>query len=74
MTNEITDSEIKYGVVDNCLQLYVRRKPNINSKIVTVLNKSDTVKIKDSGRDFYSVITANGVFGFCMKKYISIQG
>lgn len=72
---ENTQPIYKSGIVTNCVKLNVRRKPNVNSKIVTVLNKADKVKVDmdNSTDEFYAVTTLNLSKGFCMKNYITIQ-
>lgn len=74
-TNEIIEPLYKNGVVINCFRLNVREKPNINSKIVTVLDKSVNVKINcdNSTDEFYSVTTSSGIKGFCMKKFVEVK-
>ena len=58
------------GFVDNCSKLNVREKPNIDSKVLTILNKGDKVDIKSENDGWYGVIY-KGVSGFCMKEYIT---
>lgn len=57
------------GFVDNCSKLNVREKPNIDSKVLTILNKGDKVQITSENDGWYGVIY-KGVSGFCMKEYI----
>ena len=58
------------GVVDNCSKLNVREKPNIDAKVLTILNKGDKVQINSENDGWYSVVY-KGVSGFCMKEYIN---
>lgn len=62
------------GVVTNCNKLIVRKKPDRNSGILSVINEGTTVSINTNGgtNDFYKV-TVNGVTGFCMKDYIKTK-
>lgn len=66
---------ICYGFVDNCARLNVRTKPHPAARVVTILN-ADTELIIDEDKstaDWYSVREADGsVYGFCMKKFITI--
>ena len=58
------------GFVDNCSKLNVREKPNIDSKVLTILNKGDEVQITSENDGWYGVIY-KGFSGFCMKEYIT---
>ena len=58
------------GFVDNCSKLNVREKPNIDSKVLTILNKGDKVHITSENDGWYGVVY-KGVSGFCMKEYIN---
>lgn len=62
------------GVVFNCAQLNVRRKPFPNSEILAVIKKDTEVivDLKKSKKDFYKVYTAAGIEGFCVKDYINL--
>ena len=57
------------GFVDNCLKLNVREKPNIDSKVLTILNKGDKIPITSENDGWYGVVY-KGVSGFCMKEYL----
>ena len=63
------------GVVANCSKLNVREQMHTKAAVLCVLPASTEVKvIADEKHDeWYHVITENGVEGFCMKKYISIN-
>lgn len=58
------------GFVDNCSKLNVRENPNIDAKVLTILNKGDKVQIQSENDGWYSVVY-KGVSGFCMKEYIN---
>lgn len=62
------------GIVCNCSQLNVRRKPFPNSEVLGVIKKSTEVIIdlEKSKKDFYKVCTPAGIEGFCMKDYINL--
>lgn len=69
---EIIEPVIVYnGRVDNCFKLNLRRKPNKNSEVISVLDKGQIVVILDQVNDFYKV-EIDGLIGFCMKSYIEI--
>lgn len=60
------------GNVAGCAKLNVRKEPNKDAEILAVINEGTEVvinKIK-STMDFYSVCTAAGIDGYCMKKFI----
>lgn len=71
-SSEKADTNIQsyQGVVDNCSKLNVRENPNIDSKVLTILNKGDKVQINSENDGWYSVFY-KGVSGFCMKEYIN---
>lgn len=58
------------GVVVNCERLNVRKEPNINSEVLTILDKGATVTIYGEENEFYKIGHAGE---YCMKKYISVQ-
>lgn len=63
------------GIVTDCAKLNVRQEPNVDSDIVTVINVGTRVIVDEdsSTDDFYKIVTASSVEGFCMKDYIEIQ-
>lgn len=68
-------NEEKYGIVVNCDLLNIRKEPNLNSKIVTIMNKDQKVKIIEELDEFYKVSLINEIVSgdaYCMKKYIKI--
>ena len=78
---EETPVEVIYGVVDNCVRLNVRTKPNIKSDVICVIPQGTKVVVgkKYSTQAFYEVHSVDngdateGFHGFCMKKYITIK-
>ena len=64
------DAALPQGLVDNCSKLNVREKPNIDSKVLTILNKGDKVQITSDNDGWYGVVY-KGLSGFCMKEYIN---
>ena len=58
------------GLVDNCSKLNIREFPNIDSKVLTILNKGDKVQITSDNDGWYGVVY-KGLSGFCMKEYIN---
>ena len=60
------------GNVAGCAKLNVRKEPNKDAEILAVINEGAEVVINKtkSTMDFYSVCTAAGIDGYCMKKFI----
>ena len=63
------------GVVSGCKKLNVRNRPNITAGIVTTIDEGAEVEIAEPivNGDFYKVTLANGVVGYCMKKFIVLE-
>lgn len=63
------------GIVSNCKKLHVRSDVSKQSVSITLINAGTEVKIntKKSTQAWYSVKTADGIEGFCMKEYITVQ-
>ena len=72
------NNESKIGVVSNCKQLYVREKPDKNSKPIYVLKAETEVEIslEESVDNFYKVCTSDNnelITGYCVKDFIEIK-
>lgn len=66
---------VELGVVVDCTKLNIRKEPKIDSHVVLVVDAGAELKVIDSDKargDWYKVITANKVHGFCMKKYVKL--
>lgn len=63
-----------YGVVSGCKMLNVRSKPEISGTIVGMQPEGSTLFIneKKSTNDWYYV-SAKGIQGYCMRKYVSVD-
>ena len=66
----------EYGIVEGCEKLNVRKAPNINSEVITVIPKGTNVLIypDKSTKDFYKVSNDSGNVtfnGYCMKQFIA---
>lgn len=63
------------GMVTDCAKLNVRRAPSMNATVVCAIDRDAEVTINEdkSNAEWYSVCTAAGVNGFCVKKYIEIS-
>lgn len=62
------------GKVIDCTRLNVRKRPNKDSEVNCVIDADSIVEINEnkSNDEWYRVTTDNGVYGYCMKKYISL--
>jgi hypothetical protein len=67
--------EFATGQVTGCHGLNVREHPDLYAEVLCALPVTSEVQvdISNSYADWYHVFTKNGVEGFCMKKYISIN-
>jgi uncharacterized protein YgiM (DUF1202 family) len=70
-----TAAQTVYGEVANCRKLNIREKPDINSKVVTVVPCSEklNINLEDSKNEWLAVCTVAGIEGFCMKEFIEIM-
>lgn len=70
-----TKPEPVIGVVIDCAKLNIRKKPNTNGEVLCTVNVGSklTIKNADAPGNWYKVTTENGVAGFCMKKYVSVE-
>ena len=66
---------VERGIVVDCSKLNIRKDPKKDAHIVLIVDAGAELKVIDSDKhkgDWYKVITANKVHGFCMKKYVKI--
>lgn len=73
---ELTEENTCIGVVTECIRLRVREMPDASKEnTIAVLTLADEVLVDldHSTSDFYKVITAAGLEGYCMKKFINID-
>lgn len=74
---EAVESEpsIVYGKIANCTKLNIRKKPNIKSDILTVIDTKAVVEIypDNSPKGWYKVIVSKGIEGYCMKEFIKLD-
>ena len=82
---EVVESEVieevskpeKYrkGFVSGCKRLNIRKKPNINSDVVCVVDAGTELLIikSDSTNEWFEVIEVDGEKGYCMKKYVKTR-
>ena len=66
---------IATGVVTSCVKLNIRKEPNKNSDVISVLDQGTEVSIdmSNSTEDFYKIITFDGLEGYCMKSFMAIK-
>ena len=70
---EIPEPKEKMGTV-NCARLNVRVSPMTNASVVCVLDRGANVSITDDSDDeFYNIYTETGVYGYCVKKFITVK-
>lgn len=63
------------GVVTECVRLNVRKTPSADGEIAAIIDclTSVVVDLESSTDEFYKISSANGIEGFCMKKYIALR-
>lgn len=63
------------GVVVNCVKLNVRSEADIDADVVTVLPAKTEISIdlNKSTKEWFSVCTATGIDGYCMKKFVEVR-
>ena len=63
------------GFVSDCTKLNVREQPEIDADVVCVLNNGTEVEINvvNSTNEWFSVCTAAGIEGYCMRKFINAR-
>ena len=64
----------KFGKVNNCKKLNIRKLPSRDAEIVSELVEGSEVMIdeKESTALFYKICTEHGIDGYCMKDYIKV--
>jgi hypothetical protein len=74
-TETITVPVTIFGTVTNCTRLNVRVAPNPNATVACVLNADSEIEIDSdkSTTEWYSVCTAAGIKGYCMRKFITTR-
>ena len=64
----------KFGKVNNCKKLNIRKLPSRDAEIVSELVEGSEVMIdeKESTALFYKICTEHGIEGYCMKNFIKV--
>lgn len=66
--------DLPEGVVTGCTKLNVRAEPNLDAKVVRVIEKGRSVHIDlDESTDEWYAVYVGEEEGFCMKKFITID-
>ena len=74
-TGKAPPAEQPKAVVTDCTRLNVRAEADHNARVIDVIPALTEIVI-DAGAstdEFYRVHTAEGIEGFCMKKYIAVR-
>lgn len=65
------------GVVSGCELLNVRKESSKDAEVLCIIGVNTTVKVDltvdKETEEFYKIVTPNGVEGYCMKKFITIN-
>lgn len=78
VTNETAKPEtggVEKGIVVDCVRLKIRKEPKKEAHVVSVVDAGAELRVIDRNEhdgDWYKVITANKVHGYCMKKYVKL--
>ena len=76
ITEEKKEGSTSLGVVIDCSKLNIRKKPNKESEIVSIVDSGSNLKVIDPDKhqgEWYKVTTSKGVNGFCMRKYVELS-
>lgn len=60
------------GVVVDCAKLNVREEPSTDAQVVCVLDVMSEIKVdtEKSDNEWFKIYTANGIEGYCMRKFV----
>ena len=65
------------GIVSNCELLNVRKESSKDAEVLCTIGVNTMVKVDltvdKEAEEFYKIVTPNGVEGYCMKKFITIN-
>ena len=64
----------KFGKVDNCKKLNIRKLPSRDAEIISELVEGSKVMVdeKESTALFYKICTEHGIEGYCVKDFIKV--
>lgn len=70
-TKKETESKENRGMIVNCLRLNIRSEADKEAEVVATVPVGTILTYKTSGnKNWYSVITEEGIAGYCMKDYV----
>lgn len=71
----VTVPEIVVGTVVGCTKLNVRENPNTAAAVLCVLDAAAEIKIDvaKSNNEWVNVLTAAGIDGYCMRKFVNVN-
>ena len=60
------------GTVVNCTKLNIRANPSATANVVCILevNSEMQIDVSKSNNEWFSVCTATGIEGYCMRKFV----
>ena len=65
------------GIVSNCELLNIRKESSKDAEVLCTIGVNTMVKVDltvdKEAEEFYKIVTPNGVKGYCMKKFITIN-
>ena len=65
------------GIVSNCELLNIRKESSKDAEVLCTIGVNTMVKVDltvdKETEEFYKIVTPNGVEGYCMKKFITIN-
>lgn len=63
------------GTVSNCKRLNIRKAPSKDYYVVTEVSEDTQLMIdtEKSTNEWYSICTASGIEGFCMKDFVTVN-
>ena len=65
------------GIVSNCELLNIRKESSKDAEVLCTVGVNTIVKVDltvdKEAEEFYKIVTPNGVEGYCMKKFITIN-
>ena len=71
----VTLPKIVNGFVANCTKLNVRVQPAADADVVCVLDNGTEIEINvnNSTDEWFSICTAAGIEGYCMRKFVNAK-
>lgn len=65
------------GIVSGCELLNIRKESSKDAEVLCIIGVNTMVKVDltvdKEAEEFYKIVTPNGVEGYCMKKFITIN-